>query len=93
MIFWEKILKPFSTVIMLFLAMPFLFGKYRSNTRGKRIVIGLLIGITFFVVSTILPNLGTVAGFSPFLNVLIPNILFVFLGFQLYKHHLESGLQ
>ena len=46
-VFWEKLFKPFSTAIMLFLAMPFLFGKYRTNTQGKRIVVGLLIGIIF----------------------------------------------
>tara|TARA_B100000949_G_C14288209_1_gene455553 strand:+ start:3948 stop:5024 length:1077 start_codon:yes stop_codon:yes gene_type:complete len=92
-IFWDKLFKPFSTVIMIFLAMPFLFGKYRTNTQGKRIVVGLLIGIIFFVTTTILPNLGTVIGLSPFLNVFLPNILFVAIGYQLYKNQLELGLQ
>ena len=92
-IFWEKLLKPFSTVIMIFLAMPFLFGKYRTNTQGKRIVVGLLIGIVFFVTTTMLPNLGTVIGIFPFFNVLLPNILFVIIGYKLYKHQLELGLQ
>ncbi len=92
-IFWEKLLKPFSTVIMIFLAMPFLFGKYRTNTQGKRIVIGLLIGIIFFVTTTMLPNLGTVIGLFPFLNVLLPNILFIIIGYKLYRHQLELGLQ
>ena len=73
--------------------MPFLFGKYRTNTQGKRIVVGLLIGIIFFVTTTILPNLGTVIGLSPFLNVFLPNILFVAIGYQLYKNQLELGLQ
>ncbi len=92
-VFWEKLFKPFSTAIMLFLAMPFLFGKYRSNTQGKRIVVGLFIGIIFFVVTTTLPNLGSVLGMSPFLNVLFPNLLFILLGIKLYKRQLESGLQ
>ena len=78
---------------MIFLAMPFLFGKYRTNTQGKRIVVGLLIGIIFFVTTTMLPNLGTVIGLSPFFNVLLPHVLFVAIGYQLYKHQLELGLQ
>lgn len=92
-VFWEKLFKPFSTAIMLFLAMPFLFGKYRSNTQGKRIVVGLFIGIIFFVISTMIPNLGGVIGFSPFFNALIPNLLFIFIGLKLYREQLESGLQ
>jgi len=39
--------------------------------------VGLLIGIVFFVTTTMLPNLGTVIGIFPFFNVLLPNILFV----------------
>lgn len=93
MIFWEKLFKPISTIIMLFLAMPFLFGKYRDATLGKRIVIGLFIGIIFFVVSSILPNLANVIGFTPFINVLLPNALFIILGLHLFQKQLESGLQ
>ena len=44
-IYWEKIFKPLSTVIMLFLAMPFIFGKHRSSNLSKRLVLGLFIGI------------------------------------------------
>jgi len=93
MIFWEKLFKPFSTIIMLFLAMPFLFGKYRDATLGKRIVVGLFIGIIFFVVSSILPDLANVIGFFPFINILLPNALFIMLGIYLYRRQLESGLQ
>ena len=92
-VFWEKLFKPFSTAIMLFLAMPFLFGKYRTNTQGKRIVVGLLIGIIFFVATTMLPNLGSVLGLNSFFNVLLPHVLFIMLGLKLYSRQLESGLQ
>ena len=78
---------------MLFLAMPFLFGKYRTNTQGKRIVVGLLIGIIFFVATTMLPNLGSVLGLNSFFNVLLPHVLFIMLGLKLYSRQLESGLQ
>ena len=46
-IFWEKLFQPFSAVIMLFLALPFIFGKLRSTQTSKRIIIGLFIGIAF----------------------------------------------
>ena len=92
-IFWEKLLQPFSTIIMLFLAMPFIFGKYRNNNLSKRIVIGVLLGVTFFIISSILSNLGNVIGLLPILNVLAPNILFIYIGYYLYQKYLEEGLR
>ncbi len=92
-IFWEKLFQPVSTVIMLFLAMPFIFGRYRQNNLSKRIVIGVLIGISFFIVSSILPNIGIVLGIYPFFNILLTNIMFVVIGYYLYEHHLETGLR
>ena len=92
-IFWEKIFKPLSTVIMLFLAMPFIFGRHRSSNLSKRIVLGLFIGILFFIVSSILPNLGMVFGIMPFINILFPHIIFIMFGILLLRHQLDSGLR
>ena len=92
-IFWEKILKPLSTTIMLFLAMPFIFGKMRNTNASKRIVIGLFIGISFFIISSILPNMGIIIGLNPLVNALFPLLVFSGLGLYLYKYQLESGLR
>ena len=92
-IFWEKLFKPLSTIIMLFLSMPFIFGRQRSSNMSKRIVLGLFIGIIFFIVTSILPNLGMVLGITPFLNVLFPHILFIILGFYMLNYQLDAGLR
>jgi|TARA_B100001741_G_C16528367_1_gene588249 lipopolysaccharide export system permease protein len=92
-IFWEKLFQPFSAVIMLFLALPFIFGKLRSTQTSKRIIIGLFIGIAFFIVSSILPNLGMILGLTPFINILIPHLIFVYAGNYLLSQQLESGLR
>ena len=92
-IFWEKLFQPFSAVIMLFLALPFIFGKLRSTQTSKRIIIGLFIGIAFFIVSSILPNLGMILGLTPFINILIPHLIFVYVGNYLLSQQLESGLR
>ena len=92
-IFWEKIFKPISTVIMLFLSMPFIFGRHRTTNASKRLILGLFIGIGFFITTSILPNLGIVFGIIPFLNVLLPNIIFIILGRYLLDYHLEAGLR
>ena len=92
-IFWEKLFRPLSTIIMLFLSMPFIFGRQRSSNMSKRIVLGLFIGIIFFIVTSILPNLGMVLGIAPFFNVLFPHILFTILGFYMLNYQLDAGLR
>ena len=91
-IYWEKIFMPLSTVVMLFLSMPFIFGKHRSANLSKRLVLGLFIGIGFFIITSILPNLGMVLGILPFINVLLPHILFIILGKYLLEYQLRDGI-
>ena len=92
-IFWDKVTKPLATVMMLFLAMPFIFGRMRSINTSKRIVIGLFIGIIFFIISSILPNIGLIFGINPFISVILPLIAFAILGKYIFKYQLESGLR
>jgi lipopolysaccharide export system permease protein len=91
-IYWEKIFMPLSTIVMLFLSMPFIFGKHRSANLSKRLVLGLFIGIGFFIIMSILPNLGMVFGVLPFINVLLPHILFIGLGKYLLEYQLRDGI-
>ena len=92
-IFWDKILKPIATVLMLFLAMPYIFGRMRSTNTSKRIVIGLFIGIVFFIISSILPNLGLIIGIHPLISAILPLVVFAILGQYIFRHQLESGLR
>lgn len=92
-IFWDKVTKPIATVMMLFLAMPFIFGRMRSINTSKRIVIGLFIGIIFFIISSILPNIGLIFGINPLISVMLPLIAFALLGKYIFKYQLESGLR
>tara|TARA_Y100000748_G_scaffold298710_1_gene294399 strand:+ start:48 stop:1121 length:1074 start_codon:yes stop_codon:yes gene_type:complete len=92
-IYWNKILKPFSTVIMLFLSMPFIFGRQRSSNLSQRIILGVFIGIAFFIISSILPNLGMVFGIAPLISVLLPNLLFIIAGKYLLDYQLEASLR
>ena len=91
-IYWEKLFMPLSTVVMLFLSMPFIFGKHRSANLSKRLLLGLSIGIGFFIVTSILPNLGMVLGIQPLINVLLPHILFIVLGKYLLEYQLRDGI-
>ena len=47
--FWNKIMLPLSTAVMVVLAVPFVFTNVRSGTLGRNLFIGIMLGIGFYV--------------------------------------------
>lgn len=73
--FWIKVLTPVSSLVMLLIAMPFIFGSQRSGGSGNRIMLGLLLGIGFFLLNRTMNHLGQVYGLDPLLSAAFPVIL------------------
>jgi len=73
--FWARIAKPVALLAMLLLAMPFVFGPLRSSSTGQRLLIGMLIGIGFYVFNSIFMQAGIVFGLSPFISAWLPTLL------------------
>ncbi|MBD84390.1 MAG: LPS export ABC transporter permease LptG [Acidiferrobacteraceae bacterium] len=46
--YWSKLNLPFATAVMLLLAIPFVFGSIRTDSMGRNLFIGIMIGIVFF---------------------------------------------
>ncbi|MDH3327027.1 MAG: LPS export ABC transporter permease LptG [Gammaproteobacteria bacterium] len=80
--FWAKVSAPFSTAIMILLAIPFIFGPTRSMSAGHRILLGTLTGIGFYLFGQVFGYVGLVYELNPFLAATIPS--FIFLGIALY---------
>ena len=53
-IFWKKVLLPFSCCIIVFIGLPFLFTRMRSTNQSQRLIFGVLFGITYFVLTSII---------------------------------------
>ena len=79
--YWKRFSAPLSALVMLFLAMPFLFGSQRGGGAGQRVFIGIIAGIAFFLINKVLNELGIVYGISPMISAFSPAI--VFLGISL----------
>lgn len=75
--FWQHFTTPLSTLVMLIIAAPFVFGFQRNAGAGQRIFIGILIGIVFFLFNRILGNMGIVYGIPPLLAATLPLLLFL----------------
>jgi len=76
LIYWKRYSVPLSALVMLILAMPFLFGSARGGGAGQRVFIGIVVGIAFYLANRLINELGGVYGFSPFLSAFLPSIMF-----------------
>lgn len=74
--FWIRVLSPLATVLMLLLALPFVFGSIRSVPVSQRVLVGTLIGIGFQLVSRSLGYLGQVFALNPLFAAALPLLLF-----------------
>ncbi len=79
--FWMKVVKPFSALIMLLIAMPFVFGSLRSSSTGLRLLVGILLGLGFHMLNEALNYIGVGYGFNPVISAFLPSILFAVGGF------------
>ena len=74
--FWRKIISPVSSIVMVLLAVPFVFGSLRDTGMGQRVLVGVLVGIGFHIANSSLSNLGLLQGMPPLLSAALPTLLF-----------------
>jgi len=90
--FWQKIFLPFSCCIIVFVSIPFLFTKTRSTNQSQRIIYGILFGITYFVISSILINAALILNIPALASVLISMGVFIMLGFLLFNRLIKTNI-
>jgi len=78
--FWTKIFKPLSTMVMLLIAIPFIFGSIRTANTGHRLMIGVLVGMGFVMIDKGLNNMGLAYGYPAVLSAGAPSLLFALIG-------------
>ena len=83
--FWRKIVTPFTTVVMLILAVPFVLGSLRETGVGQRVFVGTLIGTVFYVLNQSFSQMSIVYKIDPFLATTLPGIVIFLIGFYQVK--------
>lgn len=81
--FWKRIFQPLASLVMVFLAIPFVLGTFSTSTLGRRILIGILVGFAFFILNAILAQLCIVFQLPAMLAAVLPAILFGMVGVYL----------
>lgn len=85
LIFLQRIFQPATTLVMMLLAIPFIFGPLRSSTMGSKLLIGATIGFSFYIMNKLLGSMSDVFRWSPELAASLPTLLFAVLGMYLMK--------
>jgi lipopolysaccharide export system permease protein len=75
--FWGKLLAPFQGMVMLLVALPFAFGATRSAPLGQRLVIGIVVGLLFHLLSRLVGQAGQAYHLDPLLSATLPSLLFL----------------
>lgn len=84
--FWVKVFTPLTCLTMLLIAMPIVLTTTpRSGGTGQRIMIGLMLGIGFYVINRAINHLGVVYDLAPLLSAALPLLLVVTLSVFLLR--------
>ena len=73
--FWARIARTVAVAIIVVLAVPFAFGPMRSTGTGARTVVGVMIGVVFFLLARMLESGGAVFDVPPIIVAWTPTAL------------------
>lgn len=83
--FLQRLIQPFTTMVMMVLAIPFIFGPLRSSTMGSKLLVGATVGFGFHILNRFLGPVSMVFQWPPELAAFAPTIIFALLGIYLMK--------
>ncbi len=73
--YWARWFYPFNVIVLCLATLPFAFGSLRSGGFGKRLFIGILIGLGALLVQQMFVNLADVYRFDVRLAFLLPPLM------------------
>lgn len=82
---WVRLFAPLSTGGMLLLALPFVFSSLRAVSIGQRVMIGTLLGISFYLINGMFSRFGLIYDIPPVISAGTPTLLVYLLWFQLMR--------
>ncbi len=72
--FWYRISRTYTVLIMPVLALSFVFGSLRTGGAGGRLMIGVVIGLAYYLASETLANSGQVFDLDPLFVTWLPSM-------------------
>ena len=81
----QRIIQPLTTVVMMILAIPFIFGPLRSSTMGSKLLAGAAVGFGFHIMNKFFGPVSQVFQWPPEIAAFGPTCLFALLGLYLMR--------
>jgi lipopolysaccharide export system permease protein len=70
--YWSRVARLVAVVVVTLLALPFVFGPLRTTGAGTRTLIGVMLGVVFFLITRTLENGGQLFDLNPVLVGWLP---------------------
>lgn len=74
---WYRIARSATVIVMPVLALAFVFGSLRTGGAGARLMIGVVVGLAYYLASEMLANSGQVFDLNPAVVAWLPSMLLV----------------
>ncbi|HMN20505.1 MAG TPA: LPS export ABC transporter permease LptG [Ottowia sp.] len=74
--FWRKVFYPISCLVMMVLALPFAYLHFRSGNIAGYVFLGVLVGISFFLLNNVFGFIGNLRDWEPWLAAAAPGLLY-----------------
>lgn len=75
--FWNKLVLPLSTAVMVILAIPFVFGNLRMGNLGRSLFLGIMLGLGFYAANKGFGYVVLATDISPLLGATLPVTVFL----------------
>ena len=69
---WQKLTLPLKVGAMIVFSLPFVFGPARESSSGRRLTIGIIVGISYYYFDQALGYTGLLLGLHPAFTTLLP---------------------
>jgi lipopolysaccharide export system permease protein len=74
---WYRVARTATVMVMPVLALAFVFGSLRTGGAGARLMVGVVVGLTYYLASEMLANSGQVFNFDSAIIAWLPSALLV----------------
>ncbi|HEX5806061.1 MAG TPA: LPS export ABC transporter permease LptG [Macromonas sp.] len=74
--FWRKVFYPMSCLVMVVLALPFAYLHFRARGLSAYVFMGVMIGISFFLLNNVFGYIGNLRDWAPWLAAAAPALIY-----------------
>jgi lipopolysaccharide export system permease protein len=81
---WRKVFYPLSCLVMVVLALPFAYLHFRSSGISTFVFIGVMTGISFFLLNNLFGHFGNLRNWWPWLAAAAPGLIYMMLSLSAF---------